>query len=112
MPSGRRSTRATPIRSFTRTASAASSAARGVSSAVLHDLGVDTVLVVGTVTNVCCETTAREAAAYDFKTIMISDANAAPLREEDAWTYAVCLASYGDVMTADEALERLVPPAP
>ena len=78
---------------------------------VLHELGVDTVLVVGTVTNVCCETTAREAAAYDFKTVMISDANGGRSAEEDAWTYAVCLASYGDVMTADEALERLVPPA-
>ncbi|MDE0051609.1 MAG: cysteine hydrolase [Rhodospirillales bacterium] len=74
---------------------------------VLRDLGVDTVLVVGTVTNVCCETTAREAAAYDFKTVMISDANAGRTAEEDAWTYAVCFATYGDVLTADEAIERL-----
>ena len=76
---------------------------------VLRDVGVDTVLVVGTVTNVCCETTAREAAAYDFKTVMISDANGGRSAEEDAWTYAVCLASYGDVMTADEVVERLIP---
>ena len=74
---------------------------------VLRDLGVDTVLVVGTVTNVCCETTAREAAAYDFKTVMIPDANAGRTAEEDAWTYAVCFATYGDVLTADEAIERL-----
>ena len=73
----------------------------------LHDRGVDTVLVVGTVTNVCCETTAREAAAYDFRTVMISDANAGRSAEEDAWTYAVCFATYGDVLTADEAIERL-----
>ena len=74
---------------------------------VLRDLGVDTVLVVGTVTNVCCETTAREAAAYDFRTVMISDANAGRSAEEDAWTYAVCFATYGDVLTADEVIERL-----
>ena len=74
---------------------------------LLHDLGVDTVLVVGTVTNVCCESTAREAAAFDFKTIMVSDANGGRSAEEDVWTYAVCLATYGDVMTADEVLERL-----
>ena len=74
---------------------------------VLRDRGVDTVLVVGTVTNVCCETTAREAAAYDFKTVMISDANAGRSAEEDAWTYAVCFATYGDVLTADEAIDRL-----
>ena len=84
---------------------------RGRLERLLHDLGVDTVLIVGTVTNVCCETTAREAAAYDFKTIMISDANGGRSAEEDAWTYAVCLATYGDVMTADEAVDRLVPPA-
>ncbi len=73
----------------------------------LRERGVDTVLVVGTVTNVCCETTAREAAAYDFRTVMISDANAGRSAEEDAWTYAVCFATYGDVLTADEAIERL-----
>ena len=81
---------------------------RGWLERVLHDLGVDTVLVVGTVTNVCCETTAREAAAYNFKTVMISDANAGRSAEEDAWTYAVCFATYGDVLTADEAAGRLV----
>ena len=75
---------------------------------VLRDRGVDTVLVVGTVTNVCCETTAREAAAYDFRTVMISDANAGRSAEEDAWTYAVCFATYGDVLTADEVIQRLV----
>ena len=80
---------------------------RGELAQVLHGLGVDTVLVVGTVTNVCCETTAREAAAYDFRTVMISDANAGRSAEEDAWTYAVCFATYGDVLTADEAIERL-----
>ena len=80
---------------------------RGRLERLLHDLGVDTVLIVGTVTNVCCETTAREAAAYDFKTIMISDANGGRSAEEDTWTYAVCLATYGDVMTADEAVDRL-----
>ena len=74
---------------------------------VLRDRGVDTVLVVGTVTNVCCETTAREAAAYDFRTVMVSDANAGRSAEEDAWTYAVCFATYGDVLTADEVIRRL-----
>ncbi len=82
---------------------------RGRLERLLRGLGVDTVLIAGTVTNVCCETTAREAAAYDFKTVMISDANGGRSTEEDGWTYAVCLATYGDVMTADEALERLVP---
>ena len=75
--------------------------------AELRRLGVDTVLVCGTVTNVCCETTAREAAAFNFKTIMIADANGGRSDEEDLQTYSVCIATYGDVMLADEAIARL-----
>ena len=37
----------------------------------------DTVLIAGTVTNVCCESSARDAMMLNFKTIMVSDANAA-----------------------------------
>lgn len=75
--------------------------------AVLRGLGVDTVLICGTVTNVCCETTAREAAAFNFKTVMIADANGGRSDEEDLQTYSVCIASYGDVMLTDEAIARL-----
>ena len=77
---------------------------------VLRGLGVDTVLICGTVTNVCCETTAREAAAFNFKTVMIADANGGRSDEEDLQTYSVCIASYGDVMQSDEAIARLGSP--
>jgi ureidoacrylate peracid hydrolase len=43
---------------------------------MLRKSGIDMVLVAGTVTNVCCECTARDAAMRNFKTIMIADANA------------------------------------
>ena len=42
----------------------------------LRRRGIDTVIIVGTLTNVCCESSGRDAAMMDFKTIMISDANA------------------------------------
>ncbi len=74
---------------------------------VLHDLGVDTVLIVGTVTNICCESTAREAATFDFKTIMVSDANAGRTAAEDLQTYSLFLSAYGDVMTTEEVIARL-----
>ena len=73
----------------------------------LRGRGIDTVLIAGTVTNVCCESTAREAAALDFKTVMIADANGGRSDREDIETYSVCIASYGDVMTSAEAIERL-----
>ncbi|MCP4327910.1 MAG: cysteine hydrolase [Alphaproteobacteria bacterium] len=79
----------------------------GVLEQTLRDLGADTVLVVGTVTNVCCEDTAREAATRDFKTIMVSDAIGGRSNEEDIETYSVFIAAYGDVMSTDDVIGRL-----
>ena len=39
----------------------------------LRGLGVDTVVVAGIETNVCCETTAREAMVRDFRVLFLSD---------------------------------------
>jgi nicotinamidase-related amidase len=36
---------------------------------------VDTVIITGTVTNVCCESTARAAFMRDFKVVFVSDGN-------------------------------------
>jgi len=44
---------------------------------VLRSLGVQTLLIAGTKTNVCCESTARDAMMLDFKVVMVSDACAA-----------------------------------
>src|SRR5262249_37807063 len=49
---------------------------------VLRERGIDTVVVTGTVTGVCCESTARDAMMCNFKTIMVTDANAA-MTDED-----------------------------
>ena len=46
-------------------------------NAVLQAHGIDTILVTGTETNVCCESTARDGMMLNYKTIMVSDANAA-----------------------------------
>jgi nicotinamidase-related amidase len=44
---------------------------------ILRRRDVDTIVVCGTVTNVCCETTVRDGAHREYKVIVISDANAA-----------------------------------
>lgn len=41
----------------------------------IHD--VNTVIICGTVTNVCCETTVRDAAHREYKVVFLSDGNAA-----------------------------------
>lgn len=43
---------------------------------VLRYRGIDTVIITGVATNVCCGTTARDAMMLDYKVIFISDANA------------------------------------
>ncbi len=85
------------------------SGSRGRLERHLRDRGRDTVLVAGTVTAVCCESTAREAAFADFKTIMIADANAGRSDAENLHVFSTFLRVFGDVMTAAEVIDRLQP---
>jgi ureidoacrylate peracid hydrolase len=67
----------------------------------LRARGFDTVLVTGTVTNVCCESSARDANMTNFRTIMVSDANAAATQEEHDASLAAFYNIFGDVMDTD-----------
>jgi ureidoacrylate peracid hydrolase len=78
---------------------------------VLRARGIDTVLITGTSTNTCCESTARDAMMINYKTVMISDGNAATTDEEQNATLGNILRIFGDVMTTDEAIARLQPAA-
>jgi ureidoacrylate peracid hydrolase len=71
---------------------------------LLRSRGVDTTFIVGTVTNVCCECTARDAAMRNFKTIMISDANASRNDVEHNATLSIFLQAFGGVLSTDEAI--------
>jgi ureidoacrylate peracid hydrolase len=69
--------------------------------------GYDTVLITGTVTNVCCESSARDAMMLNFRTVMVSDANAARSDDEHNATLAIFYAIFGDVMETSYLIERL-----
>jgi len=73
----------------------------------LRARGFDTVLITGTVTNVCCESSARDAMMTNFKTIMVSDANAAMTREEHEASLTAFYLMFGDVMDTDFVIRRL-----
>jgi ureidoacrylate peracid hydrolase len=75
----------------------------------LKSRGIDTLLITGTVTNVCCESTARDAMMLDYRVVMLSDGNASLTDEEHAASLNNFLIFFGDVMTIDEAASRLVP---
>ena len=66
---------------------------------VLRNLGVDTVLVAGTKTDVCCDCTARDAMMLDFKVVMVSDCCAALSDEEHRAALEIFIQQFGDVMT-------------
>jgi len=44
--------------------------------AILRSKGIDTLIISGTVTNVCCDSTARDAFSRDYKVIFLSDGTA------------------------------------
>lgn len=74
---------------------------------VLRKRGIDTILITGTVTNVCCESTARDAMMLNFKTVMITDGNAAATDEDHNNSLAAFYLTFGDIMSTDFAIERL-----
>jgi len=85
---------------------------------ILRGKGIDTVIIGGIATNICCETTAREANHLEYKVIFLSDGTAArpyddigfgALSAEDVQR-ATCtvLASYfGEVATMGEVIARI-----
>lgn len=44
---------------------------------VLQKRGIDTLIITGTLTNCCCESTARDAMQMNYKLVFVSDGNAA-----------------------------------
>jgi len=74
---------------------------------VLRGRGLDTVLITGTVTNVCCESSARDAMQLNFRTVMVTDANAALTDEEHNWSLINFYNALGDIMSTDMVIERL-----
>ncbi len=77
--------------------------------ALLAERGIDTLLIGGTTTNTCCESTARDAAMLDFRVAMLSDCNATHSDAEHAMTLDHFQIVFGDVMTTDEAIARSKP---
>ena len=69
--------------------------------------GVDTVLVTGTVTQICVDETARGAFREGLKAVMVSDAVSSFDRTLHQATLANFAMKFGWVMTADEVLAML-----
>jgi ureidoacrylate peracid hydrolase len=68
---------------------------------ILRAKNIDTILVTGTVTGVCCESTARDAMMCNFKTVMVSDGNAAVTDDDHNASLTSFYLTFGDVMSTD-----------
>jgi len=65
------------------------------------------VLITGTVTNVCCESSARDANMMNFRTVMVSDGNAALTQAEHDASLTAFYATFGDVMDTEMIIAAL-----
>ena len=70
----------------------------------LSSMGIRNVLLGGTKTNICCESTARDAMQLDYNVVMVEDCNAALSDDEHRAALENVIQQFGDVVTADQAI--------
>ena len=74
---------------------------------MLEARGIDTLIVTGTLTNVCCESTTRDAMQRNYRVIFVADGNAALTDAEHNATLCNMVTLFADVMTTAEVLDVL-----
>lgn len=80
---------------------------------ILRSHGIDTIIITGIATNVCCDTTAREATVRDFRVFFLSDGTATSDIGEvsaDELQKATCTtlgALFAQVLTVDEMIKKI-----
>ncbi|MBN1860596.1 MAG: cysteine hydrolase [Candidatus Thermoplasmatota archaeon] len=74
---------------------------------ILKNLGRDTVIISGTLTNFCCSTTARQAYERSFKVLFGSDVTAAHFQTHHEMELQVLRRGFAKVMSLNELLTAL-----
>lgn len=74
---------------------------------LLRSLERDTIILCGTRSNVCCESTARDAMMLDFKVLFVSDGTSAMSPAEHQATLDTLAQSFADIVTTDEVLKDI-----
>jgi ureidoacrylate peracid hydrolase len=72
---------------------------------ILQRERLDTLIISGTLSNCCCESTARDAMQMNYKIIFVADANAALSDAAHNATLENMAFLFGDVMTTAELLQ-------
>ncbi|GEP37245.1 hydrolase [Nocardioides psychrotolerans] len=71
---------------------------------LLEERDIDTVLLTGTVTNVCVESTARDASTLGYRVVVVADGCAAMRDQDHNATLHTLYRSFGDVRPTTEVL--------
>src|SRR4051794_25320563 len=68
---------------------------------ILSARGIDTIIITGTATQVCCESTARDAMMLNYKVFFIADGNATFNDDEHNATLSAMAHTFCDVIDSD-----------
>lgn len=69
--------------------------------AILTSLGVNTLVLCGVTTNICVESTARDAAQHDYHVVVVADAVGELTRERHENALAILEYGFADVLSVD-----------
>lgn len=75
---------------------------------ILDKHQIENIIITGVATNVCCESTARDAMMRDLRVVCVDDAMAAVTDEDHRYGVATIYSCFADVRTSDEVLGELV----
>lgn len=73
----------------------------------LRDRGIDTLIITGTLTNVCCESTARDAMMLDYRVFMPIDGTAARSDNDHLSGLRTICQAMGDVRPCAEVIKLI-----
>ena len=86
---------------------------------ILRTNGIDTLIIGGVATNICCESTARAARMRDYKVLFLSDGTAAwglpdagwgKISAEEAQRYVLTVIAFhfGEVLSVEKVMDRIL----
>ena len=80
--------------------------------AILKARGIDTIIVTGTASQVCCESTARDAMMLNYKVFFVADGNATFNDEEHNATLSAMAHTFCDVLPTAELVGLIAASVP
>ena len=76
----------------------------------IGERGINTLIISGTATQVCCESTARDAMMLNYKVFFVSDANATFTDDEHNATLSAMAHTFCDVIDTRTMIDMVRPP--